>query len=169
MHFKSKISSCWLLPLNRLSPVSKKMRERTKESGRNKEPTFIEKQNHLNHQTAYFGQRISRPTKSDPFVQSIPDDDILANNIHRELNRSIRYSIFQQWSSSASFNELLDFSGSTLQATYGHLLIQASYSQSDQFSKQRSDRLSKLQQATQLFRKQFTGHLWSFAGSSELQ
>ena len=44
--------------------------------------------------------------------------------------------------SSASFNELLDVSGSSLQATCGHLLIQASYSQFGQFSTQRSNRLS---------------------------
>ena len=89
---------------------------------------LLEKQNHLNHQTAYFGQCISRSTKSDPFVQSITNDDIPANNIRRELNRSIlRNSIFQQWSSLASFNELLHFSESSLQATYGHLRVQASY------------------------------------------
>ena len=51
----------------------------------------LEKQNHLNHQTAYFGQCISRSTKSDPFVLSITNDDILANNIRRELKRSIRF------------------------------------------------------------------------------
>ena len=60
------------------------------------ESLILEKQNHLNHQTAYFGQCISRSTKSDPFVQSITNGNILANNIRRELKRSIRYSIFQQ-------------------------------------------------------------------------
>ena len=36
----------------------------------------------------------------------------------------------------ASSNELLDFSVSILQTTYGYLLVQASYSQFDQFFKQ---------------------------------
>ena len=57
--------------------------------------------------------------------------------IRREMDRSIRYSIFQQWSILASFNEPLDFPESSLQATYGHLLVQASYRQFDRFSKQR--------------------------------
>ena len=57
------------------------------------------------------------------------------------LNRSIchaRYFPTVVKTDSASFNELLDFAGSSLQAAYGHLLIQASYSQSDQFSIHRS-------------------------------
>ena len=73
----------------------------------------------------------SRSTKNDLFIQGITNDDILAKNIRRELNRTIRYSIFQQCSNPASFNELLDFSGSSLQATYDHLLIRASYRQFD--------------------------------------
>ena len=57
------------------------------------------------------------------------------------LNRSIRYASnfpIVPKTDSASFNEQVDFSGSSLQATYGHLLIQASYRQFDQFSKQQS-------------------------------
>ena len=42
---------------------------------------LLEKKNHLSHQTAYFGQCISRSTRSDPFIQNITNDNILANNI----------------------------------------------------------------------------------------
>ena len=114
----------------------------------------------LKSQTIFQSQTIrryisinSRSTKNYLFVQSIPNDDIFANNIRIA---SIRYaSKFPTAvkTSSASFNELLDFSGSCLQATYGYLLdnVQASYSQSGElFSKQRSDRLSRLQRATQV-------------------
>ena len=55
-------------------------REQTIESVRDKEPTY--RKENLNHQTAYFGQCISRLTKSDPVVPSITNDDILSNNIH---------------------------------------------------------------------------------------
>ena len=34
----------------------------------------------------------SRSTENSPFVQRITNDDVLANNIRRELNRSIRYA-----------------------------------------------------------------------------
>ena len=84
-----------------------------------------EKHNPLNHQTAYFGQSISISTKSDPFVQSISNDDVLANNIRICLR--------------------------------------------EQFPNSGQDRVSKFQQATQLFRTQFTGHLRPSAGSSEPQ
>ena len=63
------------------------------------------------------------------------------------LNRSIRYAInflTAVKTSSARFNELLIFSGSSLQATYGHLLVQASYSQTNQYSKQRSGQAQRL-------------------------
>ena len=41
---------------------------------------LLEKKNHLNHhQTSHFGQCVSRSTKSDYFVQSIANDDILAS------------------------------------------------------------------------------------------
>ena len=84
---------------------------------------LLKKQNHVIHQLTYSGQYIFRSTKSDPFVQSITNDDIFANNIRCELNMSIRSSIFQQRSVSAIFNKLLDFSGSSLYAIYGHLSI----------------------------------------------
>ena len=50
------------------------------------EPSF-------NRQAAYFGQCIfSSSIKNDPFVQSITNDDVLTNNIHTSLARSIRYT-----------------------------------------------------------------------------
>ena len=94
----------------------------------------------LKSQTIFQSQTIRRyisinsgSIKNDLFVQSITNDDILANkrriaSIHyaRKFPTAVK-------TSSASFNELLDFSGSSLQATYGHLLIRASYRQFDQF------------------------------------
>ena len=145
MHFKREILSCWLIISNRVSCFEQD--ESRQKSQCATTSLLLEKQNHLTHQTACFGQCISRSTKSDPFVQSITNDDILTNNMRRELDRSISSSIFQQWSSSASFNELLDFSGSSLQATCGNLLIQANYSQLNQLSKQRLNRIRKLQRA----------------------
>ena len=112
----------------------------------------------LNSQSIFQSQTIrwyisnnSRSTKNDLFVQSITHDDILANNmpitsIHyaRKFPTAVKTSL-------ASFNELLDFSGSSLQAAYGYLLVRASHSQSDQlFCKQRSGRLYRLQRATQV-------------------
>ena len=35
----------------------------------------------------------SRSTERDPFIQNIANDDVLAKNVRRELNRSIRYAI----------------------------------------------------------------------------
>ena len=61
--------------------------------------------------------------------------------------KSIRYaSIFPTVvnTGSASFNELLNFSGNSLQAIYGYLLVQVSYSQFDQFSKQQSRQAHRL-------------------------
>ena len=75
-----------------------------------------------------------RPTKNDLFVPSITNDNALANNIRIASIRYARKFPTAVKTSSARFNELLDFSGSSLQATYGHLLIQASYRQFDQFS-----------------------------------
>ena len=97
---------------------------------------------------AYFGQYIS--TKSDPFVRSITNLRISKQYLYMLGAYIITRSSFQQWSKRgfARFNELLKFSGSSLQATCGYLLVQASYSQSDQFYKQRSDKLSRLQRAT---------------------
>ena len=62
-------------------------------------------------------------------------NDVLTKNIHIESMRYAQYSIFQEGS---------------LQVTYGYLLVQASYSQSDQFFKQCLDRLNRLQRATQV-------------------
>ena len=64
---------------------------------------LLEKRNHLNHQTAYIDQCISRSTESDSLVQSITNY-YLENNIRRELNRSICSPTFQQWPSSTSFS-----------------------------------------------------------------
>ena len=53
----------------------------------------------------------SRSTKSDPFVQNITNDGVLANNVRRELNKSIRYAI------NSGQNRLSDFR--LFQANYG--------------------------------------------------
>ena len=117
----------------------------------------------LKSQTIFQSQTIrqyisinSRSAKFDLSVQSLTNDDILANNIHNTymLDRRVLYaSNFPTVikTGSANFNELLDFSGSSLQIPYDYLhVVQASYSQSDHFYKHRSGRLSKLQRATQV-------------------
>ena len=51
-----------------------------------KEPTFRKAEPFFNHQTIrrYISVKyFSRSTKNDPFVQSISNDDVLANNIRR--------------------------------------------------------------------------------------
>ena len=55
---------------------------------------------------------LSKSTENDPFVQSTTNDDLLATIYVVSIN----------------------FSGSSLQATYGHLLVQASYSYFNRFS-----------------------------------
>ena len=113
--FKSEISSCWLILSNRVSCFKQDWSGQKSRCGT--KSLLLEKQNRLNHQMTYFGQCISRSTKNDPFVQNITDDGVLANNIRRKLNRSIRYaSNFATVvkTGSISMNELLNFSASSL-------------------------------------------------------
>ena len=72
---------------------------------------LLEKQNHLNNQTAYSRQCILSSTKSDPFVQGIVNDDILANSVRRELNKSIRSSIFLTVVKLSNFQRSTQFFG----------------------------------------------------------
>ena len=123
---KSEISSCWLVPGNRDSCFE--------QYGSGKRVSATESLLLLKSKTTFQSQTIkryisinSRSTKTDLFVQSITNDDVLANNIHVSSARSIRYArnfptVVK--TDSASFKEQPDFSGSSLQATYGHLQIQ---------------------------------------------
>ena len=79
------------------------------------------------HQTVYFGQCIfSRSTENDPFVQSITNDDVLANNRRRD-----HYFFRKQFTS--------------------HLRPSAGSSELQSITfQQQSDRLSKLQRPTQV-------------------
>ena len=83
MHFKDEISTCWLTPSKKVFPVLKK-KKADKNSVRQR-ANYYKNQTILqssDDQTVYFGQCIfSRSTKNDPFVQSITNDDVLANTI----------------------------------------------------------------------------------------
>ena len=72
-----------------------------------------------------------------PFRQSITNDDVLANNIHTIRHQLRAYvtpsTHFVQEKFGKSSVVCTIFSGSPLQATYGHQLVQASYSQINQF------------------------------------
>ena len=83
--FQNKISSCWLIPSNRVSPFSNKT-EMYKRVIATKS-ILIEKQSHISTIRVLDGifqsMHSSKSNDDDPFVQSITNDDVLANNIIR--------------------------------------------------------------------------------------
>ena len=80
---------------------------------------------------AYFGQCIL--TKSDSFVRSITNH-VLVNSIRICWEHTLRDQFFNsgQKGTSQTSTSYSVFKEAVLQATYGYLLVQASYSQSGQ-------------------------------------
>ena len=89
----------------------------------------------------------------------------LAKYIRRELNRSIRYAQFSFGTRKFGKSSVVctHFSRSSLQATYGHLLVQASYSQFDHFSNSGQTGLASSNKLLKCYREfsfQYNGLLW---------
>ena len=96
MHFKSDISSCWLIPSNRVSSVANNT-----EAG--KRVSATESLLLLKSQTMFKSQTIrryilinSKSTENDIFIQSITNGDVLANNIRIVIICYAQYSILQE-------------------------------------------------------------------------
>ena len=98
MHFKG-VTSTWMIPSNRVLSVTKKTEADKRVNATDsllllKDRAILQSSDGI-FRSIYF----SRSTENDPFVQSITNDDVLANNIIRRVSTN--------------------FSGSSLQATYG--------------------------------------------------
>ena len=136
MHLKSDISSCWFIPANRVLPISNK----TKNGQRcqcDRKPTTLEKQNHPTTIKRYISIKyFSRSNGNDLFVQSITNNDVLANSIRHQLGAYVTPSnhLIQGKFRKSIVICCSHFSGSSLQTIYGHLLAQTSYSQFNHFS-----------------------------------